>query len=112
MFVSGEFGEIDVIDADYLATGGIDDLLVEKVFLDGQPGFVGLIGGKGALGDVEIDASGSSFGNLIVARNQRLKAAAGNQEMGNAIRLFGRLDEKFTDPADVIGLRVVGSGAH
>ncbi len=112
VFVRGEFGEIDVIDADYLATGGVDDLLVEKVFLDGQPGFVGVIGGEGALGDVQIDAAGSSFGDLIVARDQRLKAAAGNQEMGNAIRLIGRFDEKFADPADVVGLRVVGSSAH
>ena len=112
VFVGAEFGEVDVVDADDFATGGVDDLLVEKIFLDGQPGFVGVIGGKGAFGDVEIDAAGNGFGDLVVARDERLEAAAGNQEVGNAIGLIGRFDEKFADAADVIGLRIVSGGAH
>lgn len=112
MLIGAKFGKIDVVDANDFAAGGIDDLLVEKILLHGKPGFIGLIGSEGAFGGVEIDASGRGFGDLIIARDERLKTPAGNQEMGHAIRLFGGLDEEFADTADVIRLRVISSRAH
>ena len=112
MFIGAKLGEIDVIDTNDFAAGRVDDLLVEKIFLYGQPGFVGLISGQSTLVDIEIDAAGSNFGDLVIAGDEGLVATAGDEEVGNAIGLIGRLDEKFADTADVVGLSVEGGGAH
>jgi len=76
--VSAQFGEIDVVDADDFAAGGVDDLLIEKIFLDGKPGFIGLIGGEGTFVDVEIDAAWNDVGDLVVAGDDGLIPAAGD----------------------------------
>ena len=110
--VGAMLGEVDVVYADDFAALGVDDLLIEKIFADSEPGFVGSIGVEGALVDVEIDAAGSDFGNLIVAGDERLEAAAGNQEMGDAIGLVGGFDEKFAHTTDEMVVGVVGGGAH
>ncbi len=41
------FDEVDVIDADDFAAAGVDDLLIEQIFLYGEPGFVGFVEGAG-----------------------------------------------------------------
>jgi hypothetical protein len=112
MIVGAKFGEVDVVYANDLAAFGVDDLLIEKIFANGEPRFVGLVGFEGAFGDVEIDAAGDDFFDLIVAGDERLEAAAGNQEVGDAIGLFGRFDEEFAHTADKVGLRVVDGGGH
>ena len=80
--------------------------------MDGEPGFVGLVGVKSAFVDVEIDAARDGFGDLIVAGNEGLKAAAGDQEMRDAVGLIGRFNKEFADTANVVGLSVVGGCAH
>ena len=35
--VGAKFGEVDVVDADDFAACGVDDLLVEEIFADGEP---------------------------------------------------------------------------
>jgi hypothetical protein len=112
VLVGGEFGEVNVVDADDFAASGVDDLLVEEIFLYGEPGFVGLVGVEGALGDVEIEAAGKDFGDLVVAGDERLEASARDEEVRDAVGLVGRLDEEFTDTADIGGGGVVGGGAH
>ena len=110
--VGAKFGEIDIVDADDLAAGGVDDLLIKKVFPDGEPGFVGLVGIEGALRDVEIDASWSDRRDLIVAGDEGLEASARDEEVRDAIGLIGGLDEEFADTADVVGIGIIGGGAH
>jgi hypothetical protein len=112
VFVGGKFGEVDIIDADDFAASSVDDLLVEKILLNGEPGFVGLIGSEGAFGNVEIEAAGKNLGDLIVTGDDGLKASAGDQEVGDAIGLVGGLDEEFTDAADIVGSRIIRGGAH
>jgi len=111
VIVGAEFGEIDVVDANDFAALGVNDLLIEEIFLDGEPGFVGVVGVQGAFVDVEIDAAGGDFGDLIVAGDERLEAAAGDEEVGDAVGLIGGLDEKFADAANEVGVGVVGGGA-
>jgi hypothetical protein len=112
VLVGGKFGEVDVIDADDFAAGGVDDLLVEKILLDREPGFVGLVGGEGALRDIEIEASGKDFGDLVVTGHQRLEASPGDEEVGDAIGLVRGLNEEFTNAADVVGGAIISGGAH
>jgi hypothetical protein len=111
VIVGAQFGEVDVVDADDLAALGINDLLIEEILLDGEPGFVEVVGVQGALVDVEIDAAGDDFGDLIVTGDQGLEAAAGDEEVGDAVGLIGGLDEKFSDAADEVGVGVVSGGA-
>jgi hypothetical protein len=110
--VGALFGKINVVDADDLAAGSINDLLIEEIFLDSEPGFVGLISAEGALIDIEIDSPGGNLGNLVVAGNEGLEASTGNEEVGDAIGLLGGFDEELADAADVVGLIVIGGGAH
>ena len=110
--VGADFREIDIVDADDFAAGGVDDLLVEEIFLDGEPAFVGLVGIKCPLADVEFDAAGGDSSDLIVAGNEGLEAAPRDEEMGDTIGLISRLDEEFADTPDKIVLRVIGGGAH
>ena len=110
--VGAGFGEIDVVDANDFAASGVNDLLIEEVLLDGEPGFVGLVSIEGALGDIEINASGDGAANLVVAGDEGLVAAAGDEEVGDAIGLLGGMDEKFADAANVVGVDIVGGGAH
>jgi hypothetical protein len=110
--VGALFGKINVVDADDLAAGSINDLLIEEIFLDSKPGFVGLISAEGALIDAEIDSAGGNLGNLVVAGDEGLEASTGNEEVGDAIGLLGGFDEELADAADVVGLIVIGAGAH
>ena len=110
--VGAGFGEVDVIDADHFAASGVDDLLVEEVFLDGEEGLVGVIGFEGALGDVEIDAAGNDGGDLIVAGDERLEASARDEEVRDAVGLIGGLHKEFADTADIVGIGIIGGGAH
>jgi hypothetical protein len=110
--VGAKLGEVDVVDADDLAASGVDDLLIEEILLNGEPGFVGLVGVEGALVDGEIDAAGGNFGDLVVTSDERLEASARDEEVGNAIGLVSGFDKEFTDATNEIVLRVVGSGAH
>jgi hypothetical protein len=112
VFVGEKFGEVDVIDADDLAAGSVDDLLVEKILLDGKPGFVGLVGREDAFGDIEIEAAGKDFGDLVVASDEGLEASPGDEEVGDAIRLVGGFNEEFTNTADVVGGGIIRDGAH
>ena len=41
--VGALIGEVDVVHAHYFAAVGVDDLLVEQVFADGEPRFIGLV---------------------------------------------------------------------
>lgn len=77
-------------------------MLVEKVFLYGQPGLVRLVGIKGALADIEIDSAGNDARDLVEPGDQGLKAAARNQVVRDPIRLVGRLNEEFADSSDVV----------
>jgi hypothetical protein len=110
--VGALFGKINVVDADDLAPGSINDLLIEEIFLDSEPGFVGLISAEGPLIDIEIDSAGGNLGNLVVAGDEGLEASTGNEEVGDAIGLLGGFDEELADAADVVGLIVIGGGAH
>jgi hypothetical protein len=112
VFVGGNLGEIDVVDAHDLAAGGINDLLIEKILLDREPGFVGLVSSEDTFVDVEINAAWDGFGDLVVTGNEGLETAAGDQEMGDAIGLLGGLDEKFTDSADIVGGGVISGSTH
>src|SRR6516162_420778 len=110
--VGALFGEIDVVDTDHFAAGGVDDLLVEKIFLDREPGFVGLIGAKSPLTDAEVDAARGNFGDLVVAGHEGLEASTGDEKVGDAIGLLGGFNEEFADAADVVRLVIIGGGAH
>jgi hypothetical protein len=110
--VGALFGKINIVNTDDLAAGSVNNLLIEEIFLDSEPGFVGLISAEDALIDIEIDAAGSNLGDLVVAGHEGLEASTGNEEVGDAIGLLGGFDEEFADAADVIGLIVIGSGAH
>jgi hypothetical protein len=110
--VGVKLGQVDIIDAYDFTSRSVDDLLVEKIFLNGKPAFVGLIGIESPFGDVEIDAAGDGFGDLVIARDERLEAAARNQIVRNAIGGVGRFDEEFTDAADVVVAGIVSGGAH
>jgi len=112
VIVGAEFGEVDIVDADDFAAGSVDDLLVEEVFLNGEPSFVGLIGVEGTLVDGEIDAAGGDPSDLVVTGHERLEASARDEEVGNAIGLVRGFDEELADPADEIVLGVVGGGTH
>jgi hypothetical protein len=110
--VGALFGKINVVDTDDLAASSVNDLLIEEIFLHSEPSFVGLISAEGALIDIEIDAAGSNLGDLVVAGDERLEASTGDEEVRDAIGLLGGFDEEFADAADVVGLIVIGSGAH
>ena len=110
--VGAQLDEVDIVDAHDFAAAGVDNLLIEQVFLDREPGFVGFVKFEGALADVEADVADGDGGYLVVARYERGEVAACKKEMGDAIGLVGGLDEKFANAADVIALRVVGFGAH
>ena len=74
--------------------------------------FVGMVGVKGTFANVEVDAAGGDFCDLVVAGNERLEAAAGDEVMGDAIGLIGRFDEEFAHTADEVVLRRRKGGAH
>jgi len=112
VIVGAEFGEIDVVDADDFAAGGVDDLLIEEIFLDGKPSFVGLVGSQGAFVDGEVDAAGGDLGDLVVTGDERLETSTRDEEVGDAIGLVSGFDKKFADATDKVVLRVVGGGAH
>ena len=107
-----DLDQVDVIDADHFAAAGVDDLLIEEIFLDGEERFVGFVELQGALADVEAHFAVGHGGDLIVAGHQRGEMAAGEEIVGDAIGLIGRLDEKFADAPDEVALGVVGFGAH
>jgi len=112
MIVGAKFGEIDVVNADDFATFGVDDLLIEEILADGEPGFVGMVGIQGALGNVQIDAARGDFFDLVIARDEWLEAPAGDEVMRNTIGLVGGFEEEFAHTADELGLRVVHGGTH
>jgi hypothetical protein len=112
VIVGAQFGEVDIVDADNFAAGDVDDLLVEKILLDGEPTFVGLVGVEGTLVNGEIDAPGGDLRDLVVTGDERLEASTGNEEVGNAIRLVSGFDKEFADATDEIVLGVVSGGAH
>jgi hypothetical protein len=112
VIVGAKFGEVDIVDANDFAAGGVDDLLIEEILLDGEPAFIGLVSIKGTLVHGEIDATGCDLGDLIVTGDERLEASAGDEEVGNAIGLVSGFDEEFADASDEIVLGVVGGGAH
>src|SRR5271154_5515766 len=107
MIVGAKFGEVDVIYANDFAAFGVDDLLIEEIFANGEPGFVGLVSFEGAFGNVEIDAARGDFFDLIVTGDEGLEATAGDQEVRDTVGLFGGFDEEFADATDKMGLRVV-----
>ena len=47
--VGALLGEVNVVYADDFAAVGIDDLLIEQIFVDGEPCFIGLIELEGGL---------------------------------------------------------------
>ena len=110
--IGAQLDQIDIVDAYDFSATGVDDLLVEQIFLDREQRFVGFVKIQRALADIETNVANSHRGDLVVTGHQRREMAAGQQEMGDAIGLVGGLDEKFANAADVIALRVVGFGAH
>lgn len=110
--IGAMFGKIDIVDTDDFPARGVNDLLVEKIFLDREPGFIRLIGVQSTLTDAQVNAARGDFGNLVVAGNEWLKASTGNKKVGDAIGLLGRLDEEFADAANVVGLVVIRASAH
>jgi hypothetical protein len=112
MRVGLKFSEVDVVDAHDLAAGGVYDLLVQKIFLDGEPSFVGMVGIESSFGDVQIDAAGGGFGDLIVTGDEGLEAPPRDQKVRDAVGSLGGFDKELTDATDVVRSRIVGSGAH
>src|SRR5262249_7360381 len=110
--VGFEGGQLDVVHADHLATAGVDDLLVQKIFLNGQPRLIRLVHLESPLANVQSHRTGLDRGHLIVAGYQRLKAPARQQEVRDAVGRRGRFDEELAHPADEVALQVPGVRAH
>jgi hypothetical protein len=110
--VGALLGEVNVIYTDNFAAFGVNDLLIEKVLADGEPGFVRLIGVESTLADGEFEAAGLDGGDLIKMSNEGLEAAARDEEVRDAIGLLGGLNKEFADTANVIALGVVSLRAH
>ena len=100
--VGAMFGKIDVIHADNFSPVRVDNLLVEEIFADGKPRFIGLIELEGGLVGAEFDPAGGDGCNLVVAGDDRPVLAAAEEKTRDAIRLVGRLDEHFFDAADEV----------
>src|SRR5579872_5712987 len=66
--------ERNIVDSDYLAAVGIDDLLIQQVADDAQHVFVGMVGGE--LLVFEENAVEGDGANLVVADGQPSPAAA------------------------------------
>jgi len=60
-------------DAHYFAAAGVDDLLVEQIFLHRKPGLVGFIECQGTLANVQALSPDRTGGHLVVAGDQRRK---------------------------------------
>jgi hypothetical protein len=78
--VRAVIAQVHVIDADHLATMRVDDLLVEKVFPDRQPGFIwmeeferGLVGG-------EVHLARGDGADLVVASDQGTVTASAEKQ--------------------------------
>ncbi len=94
--------KVNVVHADDFAPVGIDDLLVEQVFLHGKPCFVRVVELKGRLVRGQLDAARRDEFDLVVARHKRAVPAAAHQQARDAVGLLVRNDEHFLDAADEI----------
>ena len=63
-------------DADDFASAGIDDLLVEQIFSQGQPGFIGLVMFEVLFFHIQADDAGSDKGDIVITRDQGKKFSA------------------------------------
>ena len=91
---------------------GIDDLLIQQIFLHRQPGFIRLIGFEQPFIYVEPHIARRHRRDLIMTRHERLKTPARQQIVRDAIRLVRRFDKKFANLAHIVALSVVCLGAH
>ena len=110
--VSALLGKVNIVDADDFSAVGVDDLLVEEVFADCQPGLIGVEEFEGGLVGGEVHAAGCDRCDLIVAGDDRAVLAATQQQTGDAIGLVGRLDEHLFDATDEVAGRIEGLGAE
>ena len=110
--VGALLGEVNIVDADDFAAIGVDDLLVEEVFADSQPGLIGVEELEGGLVGGEVHAAGSDRCDLVVTGDNRAILAATQQQTGDAIGLVGGLDEHLFDAADEVAGRIEGLGAE
>ncbi len=109
--VDARVGELDVVDADDFAAVGVDDLLVEQVFLHGEPGFVGMVELERGFVGGELEAAGNDRVDLVEARDKRAVFAAADEQARDAVGLLVGDDEHFLDAADEISEGIVGLGA-
>ena len=110
--VGALLGEVNIVDADHFSAIGVDDLLVEEIFADCQPGLIGVEEFEGGLVGGEVHAARSDRCDLIVAGDDRAVLAATQQQTGDAVGLVGRLDEHLFDAADEVAGRIEGLGAE
>ena len=105
--VGALFRQVHIIDPHDLPATCIDDLLVEQVFLDCQPGFIGPIEFERALADIQLNLPRRHRSDLVVFCDQRWKVSARQEEMRDAIRRLRRFNKELADPPDEIALRIV-----
>jgi hypothetical protein len=112
VIVEGALEQGEVVDTDNFAAVDVNDLLVEEIFADGEPAFIGLVGFEAELVGVEADRARGGRSNLLVAGDQWLIAAAGDDEPTDAVGLLGGDDAELADASNVVALDVVDAGAQ